>query len=255
MVVPWDPIAKAKWKQLIVALGARYDNNPQLQYLVMTGFQKAGECYLASTQADMDFFDASAIAAGYAATDSLPAGLVAWEATVKEIVAQYMTSFPTTPLIITGARPYGGVAQELGQLAMNDIFDWGVATYANRFGIMNSQLHATSTLGYYLDKAIYDNRLTNPVGIQFLCAGTSDNPDNLARLSDYPPWGDSTVLLSAYDAVNNSLTAGVGFGCNFIEVYEPDIENPDFQKMLEAQKAALGLPVPPQAPENLRILP
>ncbi len=82
---------------------------------VMTGFQKTGECYLASDQADIDFFDASAVAAGYAATDELPAGLVAWEATVKEIVAQYMTSFPNTPLLITGARPYGGDSQAVGQ--------------------------------------------------------------------------------------------------------------------------------------------
>ena len=108
MVVPWDPIAKAKWKAFIIALAAKYDDNPLLRYLVMTGFQKTGECYLAQAPEDIDFFDASAVAAGYAATDKLPAGLVAWEATVKEIVAQYMISFPNTPLLITGARPYAG---------------------------------------------------------------------------------------------------------------------------------------------------
>ena len=253
-MVPWDPVAKAKWKRFIVALAARYDSNPQLQYLVMAGFQKTGECYLASDQADIDFFDASAVAAGYAATDVLPAGLVAWEATVKEIVAQYMTSFPNTPLLITGARPYGGDSQSAGQKAMTDIFSWGVATYPGRFGIMNSQLHATSASGYYLNAAIYDNHLTQPVGIQFLCSGSGGNPDNLARLSNSPPWGDDP-LLTPYDAVNNSLTQGVSFGCNYIEVYEDDINNPEFQTMLAAQKAALGLPAPPEAPGNLRIVP
>ena len=48
MPVPWDPLFKAKWKEFIVASAARYDNNPQLQYLVMAGFQQTGECYLAS---------------------------------------------------------------------------------------------------------------------------------------------------------------------------------------------------------------
>ena len=105
MVVQWDPVAKAKWKRFIVALAERYDNSPQLQYLGMTGFQKTGECYLAAAQADIDFFDASAVAAGYAATDELPAGLVAWEATVKEIVGQYMTSFPNTPVSLPGHGP------------------------------------------------------------------------------------------------------------------------------------------------------
>src|SRR5207247_5496670 len=123
-VVPWDPVAKAKWKEFIIALAAKYDNNPQFQYLVMSGFQKTGECYLADMPEDVAFFDASAVAAGYAPTDALPAGLVAWEATVKEIVAQYMTSFPNTPLLITGARPYGGDYQDVGQNAMLDIFAW-----------------------------------------------------------------------------------------------------------------------------------
>ncbi len=253
MVVPWDPIAKAKWKRLIVAMGAKYDKNPQLQYIGMTGFQKTGECYLASDQADIDYFDASAIAAGYTATDILPAGLVAWEATVKEIVAQYMISFPNTPLLITGARPYGGDSQSLGQTAMIDIFTWGVAAYPGRFGIMNSQLHATSASGYYLNSWIVNRSLTEPVGIQFLCSGTSDNPDNIARLSNSPTWGDDP-LLTPYDAVNNSLTLGAGFGCGFIEVYEADVTNPDFQAMLAAQAAALGPPVP-MAPENVRLIP
>ena len=238
MVVPWDPIAKAQWKNFIIALGARYDSNPQFQYLVMTGFQKTGECYLAQEPEDVAFFDASAIAAGYAPTDELPAGLVAWEATVKEIVAQYMISFPKTPLLITGGRPYGGDYQELGQDAMNDIFDWGLATYPTRFGIMNSQLHVGSADGYFLNAPIVENAGRVQTGLQFLCAGTSDNPDNLPRLCDAPPWGDSP-LLSIHDAVDESCTVGVGFGCNFIEVYEDDVTNPRLQDVLAAQSAAL----------------
>ena len=73
-------------------------------------------------------------------------------------------------------------------------------------------------------------------------------------MSNSPPWGDDP-LLTPYDAVNNSLTLGVSFGCNFIEVYEDDVNNPEFQTMLAAQSAALGLPVPPEAPGNLRIVP
>jgi hypothetical protein len=34
----------------------------------------------ANTQAGIDFFDVNAEAVGYQATDTLPAGLVAWEA-------------------------------------------------------------------------------------------------------------------------------------------------------------------------------
>src|SRR5437667_4644341 len=119
---------------------------------------------------------------------------------------------------------------------MNDIFDWGVATYPGRFGIMNSQLHATSASGYYLNAAIYANYLYDPTGIQFLCNSATD--DNVARLSNSPPYG-ADPLLSAYDAMNNSFTAAVSFGCKFVEVYEVDVGNPAYQTMLAIQGAAL----------------
>ena len=238
MPVPWDPLYKAKWEEFITALGARYDNSPQLGYMVMTGFCQIAEAYLATEQADIDFFDASAVAAGYLPTPDLPAGLVAWEATVQEMTAQYMIAFPHTPVFITGARPYGGDSQAVGTTAMNDIFDWGVATYPGRFGIMNSQLHATSASGYYLNAAIYANYLYDPTGIQFLC--NSATADNVARLSNSPPYGNDP-LLSAYNAMNNSFTAAVSFGCKFVEVYETDVENPAYQTMLATQGAALRL--------------
>lgn len=255
MVIPWDPVAKANFKETVVALGAKYDSNPQLGYIAMTGFCQTGEAYLANTQADIDFFNASAIAAGYSATADLPAGLVAWEAVVKEIVAQYMTSFPTTPLLITGARPFGGPEQASGTRAMNEIFDWGVVNYPGRFGIMNSQLHVSSGVGYYLNAAIYDNHLTQPVGIQFLC---SSSAENIARLSNAPPYGPDPLLQPAV-AMDLSLTAGVSFGCNFIEVYELDVKNAAYQSMLETYNAQLKQTVPPsttapQAPTNLQVL-
>jgi hypothetical protein len=254
MPVPWDPVFKSQWKTFVAALGARYDDNPQLRYMVMTGFQKSGECYLAQTAADVAFFDANALAAGYLPTETLPAGLVAWEAATKEIVGQFMKTFPNTPLLITGARPYGGDFWELGQEAMNDIFDWGLSAYPGRFGIMNSQLHVGSAAGYYLNRRIVDNAGTIPTGIQFLCAATSDNPDNLPRLCDAPPWGD-LPLLTIPDAVDSTCAAGVGFGAGYLEVYEDDVDNPDLQGILAAHQAALlGGSEAPQPPANVHIV-
>lgn len=253
MPVPWDPIVKAHWKEFIVALAARYDSNPQLGYLVMAGFQQTGECHLAATPEDIEFFDASALAAGYEATDVLPAGLVAWEATVKEMVAQYMISFKDTPLLITGARPYSGDQLVAGQRAMNDIFDWGFATYPGRFGVMNSQLHVTSAAGYFLNAPIVNNNKTVPTGLQFIC--NSETDDNVARLSNAPPWG-SDELLSAYAAMDASFNAGIALGAGYIEVYEADIDNLAYQGMLAQKREALrGGASTPSAPTNLRIVP
>src|SRR5262249_17347460 len=77
-----------------------------------------------------------------------------------------------------------------------------------------------------------------PTGIQFLCNSATD--DNVARLSNSPPYGDDP-LLSSYDAMNNSFTAAVSFGCKFVEVYETDVENPAYQTMLGTQGGALKL--------------
>ena len=252
MPVPWDPLFKAQWKQFVADLGARYDGNPQLHYIAMTGFQQTGECYIANTQADIDFFNASALAAGYQASDTLPAGLVAWEATVKEMVAQFMVSFPNTPLVITGAKPFGGPSAAVGQIAMQDIFDWGVTTYPGRFGIMNSQVMATSGSKYYLNAAILNNHLTEPTGIQFVC--NTATTDNVARLSNSTPYG-SDPLLSPYDAMNSTFNAALSFGVGYIEVYEIDINNLAYQALLAQERLALGLGQMPSAPTNLHIVP
>jgi len=234
MPVPWDPVVLTQWTAFVAALGARYDGNANLRYVPMGGFSQTGESYLATQQADVDYFNASAVAAGYAATVDFSAGMVAWQAVTKKIIDTYMTAFPTTPPFITVARPFPN--NQGGTRAVNAIVAWAVAKYPGRFGIMNSQLHATSVPGYFANAAIYNNWLTQPTGVQFLCS--TSTTDNVARLSNSPPWG-SDPLLSAYAAMNNSFTAAVNIGCRYVETYEPDVTNPAYQTMLATQGAAL----------------
>lgn len=248
MPVPWDPVVLTQWKAFVAALGARYDANPQLLYVPMGGFSQTGESYLATQPADVDYFNASAVAAGYTATMDFSAGMVAWQAVASEIMDTYMTAFQITPPFITVARPFPQT--EGGTKAANAIVARGVAKYPGRFGTMNSQLHATSAAGYFANAAIYDNWLTQPTGIQLLCS--TNSADNVARLSNSPPWG-SDPLLSTEAALNNSFTAAVNIGCKFIETYEVDVTNLAYQTMLATQGAALKSKVTPMAPLNLHI--
>ena len=234
MPVPWNPVVLTQWRAFVAALGARYDGNPKLRYVPMGGFSQTGESYLATQQADVDHFNASAVAAGYTATVDFSAGMVAWQAVTKTIINTYMTAFPTTPPFITVARPFP--VDQGGVRAVNAIVAWGVDRYPGRFGIMNSQLHATSAPGYFATDAIYNNRQTQPTGAQFLCS--SGSADNVARLSNSPPWG-SNPLLSPYHAINNSFTAALNIGCRYVETYEADVTNSAYQTLLATQGAAL----------------
>ena len=232
--VPWDSTVLSKWLEFIAAFGARYDGDPRLLYVPMGGLGQTGESSLATQQADVDYFNASAVAADYAATVDFSAGMVAWQAVTKKIINTYMTAFPTTPPFITVARPFPN--NQGGTKAVNAIVAWAVANYPGRFGIMNSQLHATSVPGNLTNAAIYNNWLTQPTGVQFVCS--TSNAANVARLSNSPPWG-SDPLLSAYAAMNNSFTAAVNIGCRYVETYEVDVINPAYQTMLATQGAAL----------------
>jgi hypothetical protein len=237
MVTPWDPLFKTEFKKCIALLGGSFDEDPNVGYVIMSGFQQTGECYLASAQPDIDFFDASAIAHGYVASNGLPAGLVAWQATVKEMVDAFMTSFPLTPLYITLARPYGYLHAKESAQAMNEIVAWGIATYPSRFGLMNSQLQVTSTTGSFVNSPVYNNSVSEPVGLQFLCSTGTES--NVERLSGCGVWG-SHRCLSAYDAFDSSMAAGVVIlGKGFIETYEWDVKREPFQSLLGAYRAQL----------------
>jgi uncharacterized repeat protein (TIGR01451 family) len=233
MPIPWDPIVLTKWTAFVAAFGARYDGNSNLLYVPMGGLGQSGESRVASAQDDIDYFEVSAVAAGYTATVDYSAAVVGWMATAQAITAAYMAAFPTTPPFFTGAAPFGSSGG--GSAAMQAIVDWGVATYPGRFGIMNAQLNAVQTGGTPFT-IISSNAATQPTGIQFLCSTATD--DLVARLSLSPPYGDNP-LLSAYDALNNSFTIAVNLGCKFAETYEDDVNNTAYQTMLATQGAAL----------------
>ena len=249
-VVPWDPLFLDKFKAFIAAMGVRYDGNPYLTYVPMGGMGATGESRVAVEPSDIDFFEGSAVAAGYSATEDFSAAVVAWEAAAKEITNAYMAAFPNTPCFVTGAAPFGDTGG--GEAALEDFIAWGVATYPGRFGIMNAQLYAIAQPDFAPFAPIYNNRFTQPTGVQFLCSSATG--DNVARLSNSPPYGPQPRL-SPFDAVNNSLSAAITIGCRFVETYEIDVENPDYQVMLAIQGAALKAPTPTPTPPSITTQP
>ncbi|MBA3608991.1 MAG: hypothetical protein H0W43_10885 [Chthoniobacterales bacterium] len=219
MPLPWDAAFFASWSTFIRAMGSRYDANPTLAYIVISGLGQNVETYLAKTPAD-------------AASLTLLGGPTAWKEAAKKIIAVYAEAFPTTPFFITAAKPFDSAD---GLAALQDLIEWGVATYPGRFGIMNASLNAHSSTIYYPNLAVYNHHTTQPVGFQMLCSASLD-PVRLGGTLDM------------------ALSQGVGLGAHFVELYQSDADNPGYQTVLAAQGMALKSNLPVQPPQNLRIV-
>lgn len=209
MPLPWDPVFQTKWLPFVRAMGRRYDANPSLKYVVISGLSQELETNMSGSAAD----DAALAALG---------GIDAWVAAAKKIITVYANAFPTTPVFITASRVY---TNDYDNVALKTVIDWAVATYPGRFGIMNTTLSANSDTGYYPNLAIYTYHNTQPVGFQMLCSSIND-PHRLGG-----------TLLQA-------LTAGVNLGADWVEVYQSDADAPANQTVLALEGAALEANVP-----------
>ncbi len=211
MSIPWDTGFLESWIPLIQAMGARYDSNPNLRYIVISGLGQHIETYLSKTAAD----DAALEALG---------GQAAWVAGAQQIIAAYADAFPTTPFFITAGKPFFSPDS---MSTLQQVIDWAVATYPGRFGIMNATLSATSSTGYYPNLAISTYQDTQPVGFQMLCSSILD-PVRLKGTLD------------------QALGQGVGLGANYVEVYQSDADSSKNQSVLAKRGTDLENNVPPQ---------
>jgi hypothetical protein len=210
MSLPWDTVFQSKYLPFIRAMGKRYDGNPTLGYIVMGGLGQNIESYLSKSSAD----DAALTALG---------GNDAWIAAAKKIIGVYASAFPTTPFFITASRV---LTNDVENVALKAVIDWGVATYPGRFGIMTASLNANSSTVYYPNEAIYTYRGTQPVGFQMLCSSILD-PGRLGG-----------TLLQA-------LSAGVLLGGEYVEVYQSDADAVINQAVLALEGDALVGNIPP----------
>ena len=204
MAIPWDPVFQTKWLAFVRTMGQRYDGNPALGYVVISGLGQLIETVMARTNADNDALNALG-------------GPPAWEAAAKQIIAAYAEAFPTTPFFITGSKPF---LRSETILSLQTVIDWAVATYPGRFGIMNATLNAHSSANYYPNLAIYTYYHTQPTGFQMLCSAIQD-PKRLGG------------------TLNEALTAGVLLGAKYVELYQGDAEAPQYQTILQIQGDAL----------------
>ncbi|MEP6871601.1 MAG: beta-galactosidase [Anaerolineaceae bacterium] len=210
MSVPWDTAFLSRWLPFIQAMGNRYDGNPNLRYIVISGLGQYIETYLSKSAAD----DTALGALG---------GQAAWVASAQQIIAAYADAFPTTPFFITAGRPFFSIDSVA---SLQTVIDWAVANYPGRFGIMNATLNGVSDTGYYPNLAIYTYHGTQPVGFQMLCSSITDR----VRLKG---------------TLDQAFVQGIGLGANFVEVYQNDADAAFNQSVLAKRGTNLKANVPP----------
>ena len=195
MPLPWDPVFQAKWGEVIHAFGVRYDNNPQVVYIVMGGPGRRAESFFVSSTADEAALDTLAQSQGYAN------GLAAWLVGTKWVIDQYAQHFPTVPFILDLGPPY---ATPAGRATLQAACDYGATTYRARFGVKSDGLAPNSppsgSTGATEVRALSS---FSTVGYQFSL-----------------PQHGNTVDMAA------SLNRAINSGAHFIEVYAGDCNDP-----------------------------
>lgn len=212
MPLPWDDAFLTQWVRFVRALGQRYDGNPALRYVVISGMGQQDETCMAEGAAD----DAALVAMG---------GAPAWVTAAKKIIVAYADAFPTTPFFMTMAKPFS--SDNGGDTALQEVVEWGLATYPGRFGLMTARLSVTSTTRSYPNNSIYTHSATQPAGFQMLASYIDDNGLRLGG------------------TLNQVLTNGVQLRAKFVEVYEDDVLDPSQQSVLAKQDGDLEANVNP----------
>lgn len=216
MPIPWQPNFLAKWQTFVNALGARYDSNPFLAYICVTGFMQNVGMGFVGTTADLTRMNAQAVLDGYANT---AAGLLF---AGKAIIDIFATAFPTTSMLLTIDDPFpGGGATKLA------IRDYGEATYPDRIGRM-----FTNLLAVLPPHNPPTNIPTYPNGFQPINPSGHANTYADPEPVPYPPLPQQ---------LEDMLLKGWSNGGKYLEVYDGNVKNPDpaIQAVLAEVKALL----------------
>jgi hypothetical protein len=187
--LPWDPVFKAKYSELVREMGARYDSDPALSYVVISGLGRDVETFFTSNAKDTAAFDQAG-------------GLTAWEQAAKDMIDLYADAFPTTPIVFALGKP---TTDPAGIETVKRVVDYGKEMYSDRFGIMSNALSAQSSSDYWINATINENMDVIRTGYQLVSPAVTQ-----ARMKG---------------SLRAAMDIGVRFGAEFLEIYDMDTDN------------------------------
>jgi hypothetical protein len=187
--LPWNPVFKAKYGELVREMGSRYDAKPALSYVVISGLGRDVETFFTTNAKDTAMFNQAG-------------GLTAWEQAAKDMIDLYAAAFPTTPIVFALGKP---TTDPAGIETVKRVVDYGKATYSDRFGIMSNALNAQSSPDYWINATINDNKDIIRTGFQMVSPAVTQ-----ARMKG---------------SLRAAMDIGVRFGAKFLEIYDMDTDN------------------------------
>jgi hypothetical protein len=208
--IPGDTTFMTRWQAFIAALGARYDNDPDVSYVLITGIGNHDEWDLAPGATDTA--NLSAIMGG----DALMVDK--WKTAARTIVNAYAAAFPKTTIEGLPVPPFAPNSAEAPLITMKAVSDYAISVHGCRFDFGIAPITSTLTTGNYA-------------------------PANELFLHWQSTHTHGETRDPATDSADLDAMLGVALGLNIrcMEIYKADFENPDpdFQTIITARRAQL----------------
>jgi Beta-galactosidase len=199
MPAPWDATFLTDWQELVKEFGARYDSNPIVSYVTMTGPGRGGELYFVNSPEDLAMLQSAG-------------GIQIWVGAAEKIASFYASAFPTTPFLYATGDPVAGPD---GKKALSSVVDFCEQNWSDRFGIRSSGLRP----GYPARGFVPQSPIKNK-GFQMLKAFQNERAKR--RMA-------GTLV--------GTLDLAAGYGGRFVEVYANDCNDAEQATVLaEADK-------------------
>jgi hypothetical protein len=118
MPLPWDPVFQSAWGSTVEALGNRYDKDPAVAYVVLSGVGRDYDSSLFSASKDVNDFEATG-------------GQLFWSHAAGDIADLYATSFPHTRVVY----PMGSVIPgAMGEKLVDAVVAEQLESHSGQFG-------------------------------------------------------------------------------------------------------------------------
>ena len=149
----WNPKFQEKWKKFTMKMGAEFDGEPVIDYVVVGGLGSS----------HMETYVTKKVNSADVAAFKDAGGYPAWIGAGKVIAQFYSDAWPKTPFVITTGQP---IDEAEGLTALLQLCDWWKTSYRHHGGFMNAKFTKNSSTMNPEFAIIKNASDTNPTGFQ-----------------------------------------------------------------------------------------